>query len=97
MATGPDSNIWFIEFAANQIGKFLMPVPLSIVLTSNDVFISWSTNVGTNFVLEANPGFNPTNWFFVTNVPTTNGSDFTVTLPVTNTPPTNTLFFRLID
>jgi virginiamycin B lyase len=99
VATGPDSNIWFGEFQANQIGKFLMAVPLSIQFVSNQVFISWTTNVGTNFVLEDNTGFNPTNWMVLTNIPVanTNTGLFTVDFVPTNNPPTNTLFFRLID
>ncbi len=109
LATGPDRNIWFGEYvgensaAGDNIGEFLLPVPLSIQLISNLVVISWTTNVGTNFTLEENPGFNPTNWVLVTNVPvvvtnTNNNSvDFTVDLAPTNGPTTNTLFFRLID
>ncbi len=98
VAAGPDGNIWFGEFVANAIGKFLQPVPLSISFGSNALVLSWSTNVGTNFVLEENTSVNnPTNWVFVTNVPATNGSKFTVTIPTTNTAPTNALFFRLID
>ncbi len=97
IATGPDRNIWFGEFSANAIGKFFLPVALNIQFTNNQVSISWPTNVGTSFMLQENPGFNPTNWVPVTNVPTTNGSNFVVTLPATNNPPTNALFFRLID
>ena len=97
LATGPDGNIWFGEYFANVIGKFTLPVPLSIQLTNNQVILSWTTNVGTGFSLQENSGFNPTNWVPVTNVPTTNGGNFTVTIPATNTPPTNSLFFRLID
>jgi virginiamycin B lyase len=98
VAAGTDGNVWFGEFAGNAIGKFLQSVPLTIVFTNSDVVLSWSTNVGTNFVLEENTSVNnPTNWIFVTNVPATNGSLFTVTLPTTNAAPTNSLFFRLID
>jgi virginiamycin B lyase len=98
VAAGPDGNIWFGEFIANAIGEFLQPVPLRIALSTNGIVLSWSTNVGTNFVLEEDAGaYNPTNWVFVTNVPATNGNRFTVTIPITNSPPTNMLFFRLID
>ena len=99
VATGPDGNIWFGEFAADAVGKFFLPVPLSIQLTNQQVLISWTTNVGTSFMLEENPGFNPTNWVLVTNVPVvnTNTGSYTVDIAVTNNPPTNTLFFRLID
>ena len=97
IATGPDGNIWFGELSVNQIGKFFLPVPLSVQFTNNDIVISWTTNVGTSFTLQENSGFNPTNWVPVTNVPTTNGGNFTVTIPATNGPPTNLLFFRLID
>ncbi|HXC98548.1 MAG TPA: hypothetical protein VN048_04340 [Verrucomicrobiae bacterium] len=97
ITSGPDGNIWFGELSANQIGKFVLPVPLSIHLTNSQVTISWPTNVGTSFTLQENSGFNPTNWVPVTNVPTTNGSNFTVIITATNGPPTNSLFFRLID
>jgi virginiamycin B lyase len=97
LATGPDRNIWFGEYLGNTIGKFFLPVPLSIQFTNNDILLSWTTNDGTIFMLQENSGFNPTNWVPVTNVPTTNGGNFVVTLPATNGPPTNSLFFRLID
>lgn len=98
VAAGTDGSVWFGEFAGNAIGKFVQPVPLSISFTNNTLVLSWSTNVGTNFVLEENTSVNnSTNWVFVTNVPATNGSKFTVTIPATNAAPTNALFFRLID
>ncbi len=99
LATGSDENVWFCELAANAVGKFVLPVPLSIQLTNNLVLISWSTNVGASFMLQENPGLNPTNWVPVTNIPvaSTNTGEFTVTIPATNGPPTNSLFFRLID
>jgi virginiamycin B lyase len=97
IAAGSDGNIWFGELNFNAIGEFILPVSLSIQLTNNQVLISWPTNVGASFMLQENPGFNPTNWVPVTNVPATNGGNFTVTIPATNGPPTNSLFFRLID
>jgi virginiamycin B lyase len=113
ITTGPDRNIWFGEAVdeysdvGDNIGEFILPVPLTIQLTNNLtntlVTLSWPTNITTNFMLEANASLSTTNWFFVTNVPVvvtnTNGIDFTVTLPVTNsTNATNAnLFFRLID
>jgi virginiamycin B lyase len=99
VATGPDGNIWFGELFANQIGKFLLPVPLSIQFASNQFFISWTTNVGTHFMLEDNTNLNTTNWMVLTNIPAvnTNTGQFTVDFVPTNNPPTNTLFFRLID
>ena len=107
LATGDGSNIWFTEFvdeyagASDNIGELIQPAPLNIGVTNGNITISWPTNLTTNFVLEGNPDLNPTNWFILTNVPMTNTntspSQFFVTLPAITIPPTNMLFFRLID
>jgi hypothetical protein len=50
-------------------------------------------------MLEDNTNLNTTNWMVLTNIPAvnTNTGQFTVDFVPTNNPPTNTLFFRLID
>ena len=74
-----------------EIRGVVSPVLLSISLTNNDVVLAWPSSSG-NFGLQVNTNlFSIGSWSAVTNVPATNGSTASVTLPIT----TANRFFRL--
>lgn len=90
ITTGPDQNIWFVEYA-NAVARFILPT-LTITLNTNSpqYTVTW-TSLATDYTLQGNTNLSTTNWTNITS-PINNISNMFV---YTNST-TNLEFFRLV-
>ncbi len=89
ITTGPDQNIWFLEYA-NQVGRFLVPT-LTITVNTNSQYVLTWPSAATDYILQGNTDLTTTNWINLTSPPpATISNSFVYTNTVTNAQ-----FFRL--
>jgi virginiamycin B lyase len=83
ITTGPDKNIWFVEYA-NAVGRFVLPT-LNISLTTNSQIVLTWPSTATSYTLQGNTNIGTTNWVNLTSPPpVVIGNLFVYTNAVTN-------------